>query len=280
MNVNANLTNVSTLLELAKFGNQAIDLLTGNSDSALDVDFAGLLNARTGLVNGRNPTLFDPESGYRMMSRINEFEVSFKAQHAELSAMGDSVEHMEDAGRLLAEIDAATGNTDIRTRLQGFVDDYNAWVDRFAPTVAEGGVLDNIQAAEISLYELEQSVTSIFNGAAAGVSGLGELGVAIDRKTAHASLDTAKLDAVLAQNKAGAVSAIDEFSANFAKSADLLNQPDNFIPTQLDNRSRAIDFIASNRVSLQAEFGTGDAAKPGGQVARALSAYERMAALV
>ncbi len=88
------------------------------------------------------------------------------------------------------------------------------------------------------------------------------------------ALDVAKLDAVLASNKSGAVNAIDEFSANFAKSADLLNSRGNFIPNALDNRGRAIQYISDNLGNLQTEFGTGDRAQPNGQVAKALAAYE------
>jgi hypothetical protein len=79
---------------------------------------------------------------------------------------------------------------------------------------------------------------------------------------------------VLASNKSGAVNTIDEFSANFAKSADLLNSRGNFIPNALDNRGRAIQYISDNLGNLQTEFGTGDRAQPNGQVAKALAAYE------
>ncbi|MBK9522264.1 MAG: hypothetical protein IPO13_11765 [Rhodocyclaceae bacterium] len=85
-----------------------------------------------------------------------------------------------------------------------------------------------------------------------------------------------ELNAILATNKHGAVAAIDAFSANFAKSADLLNSEGNFIDNAIDNRSRAIAYISDNKASLQAEFGTGDAATPRADVAKALAAYELM----
>jgi hypothetical protein len=210
-----------------------------------------------------------------MMSLINQSEINFKAQYAELSQMGSSVENLEAVGERLSEIDTTSANAEIALQLQDFVDQYNTWVSRFAPDIQADGVLANVQAAEVSLYELEQSVKNIFNGAAQGVDGLNDLGITIDPVDKQASLDVAKLNTLLAANKSGAVSAIDEFSANFAKSADLLNAADNFIPTQLDNRSRAIHYIADNKSNLQAEFGVGKSAEPTPAVAKALAAYEQ-----
>lgn len=139
-----------------------------------------------------------------------------------------------------------------------------------------GGLLAGTQAAEISLYELKQSVENRFNGAMHGVQGMRELGLTIDPKTNQTSFDVAKLDAVLANNREGAVSAISEFSGNFAKSAKLLASSNNFIPNRLNNLDRVIDYIADNKTSLQAEFGLGDPAKPSPLVAKALAAYQQM----
>ena len=55
-----------------------------------------------------------------------------------------------------------------------------------------------------------------------------------------------KLDAALASNKDGAISTIQEFIANFAKSAELLNSANNFIPNRLANLDRVIDYITDN----------------------------------
>jgi hypothetical protein len=280
-----NISPANILMEIASFRSQALSSLmslsSDQSDSSSTSDFAKILGMKTGEADstqenttGRNMSLRDPEAAYDMMTQINKFDVTFKAQFSELSQLGDSVEQMEAVGGQLSEIDPATDNAAIQAKLQDFVSQYNTYVDRFTPDVQTGGMLDNVQAAEISLYELEQSVTNMFNGATDGVRGMGALGISIDPVTHRASLDSSKLDSVLASNKSGAVNAIDEFSANFAKSADLLNAKGNFIPNSLDNRGRAIQYISDNIASLQSEFGTGDSAKPTGQVARALAAYE------
>ncbi len=234
-------------------------------------------NANTALSPaGRNLALFDPESAYRMMTLINGKEALYKAQFSELSEMGSDVVEMQGIGQNLGGITTDTGNDGIRSQLQNFVEEYNAWVQRFTPATQSGGLLADTQAAQMSRWELDQSIDYMFFGAEYGLHGLADLGLTTDPATGQASLDTSKLDATLAGNKQGAVDAIQEFSARFAEAARLLNASGNFIPKQLDNLDRVIDFIADNRTSLTAEFGTGDPAKPTGQVAAALAAYNQV----
>lgn len=253
--------------------------LSANSGSALD--FLNTLNGtattsahETGLsASGYNLSLFDPESAFTMMSVINTRDVTYKAQFSELSAMKTAVSGMQDAAQTLGSVDSTQPDTAVRTQLQTFATAYNAWITRFDDTVKDGGLLDGTQAAEISLYELEQSVENIFNGAADGFHGLADLGFTIDPVTNLASLDVSVLDSALASNKTGVINTIDQFSANFAKSAELLNASDNFIPNRLANLDRVIDFLDENMSSLQAEFGLGSPAKRSAEVARALAAY-------
>jgi len=224
---------------------------------------------------GRNMALADPESAYKMMTVINKDDVSYKAQFSELSQMKSSVFQMQDAGQGLGSIALSTGNDSIKSQLQDFVGQYNSWIQRFNPDIQQGGLLADTQAAQASRFELEQNVNNRFFGIKDGVHGLSDIGITIDPNTRLAAMDTAKLDSLLATNKQGVVDTVHEFSANFAKSASLLNSDGNFILKQLDNLNRAIHFIADNKASLQAEFGTGNAAKPAGQVAQALAAYNQ-----
>lgn len=224
---------------------------------------------------GRNMALPDPESAYKMMTVINSDDVYYKAQFSELSQMKSAVFQMQDAGQGLGGIALSTGNDNIKSQLQDFVGQYNSFIQRFDPDMQQGGLLADTQAAEASRFELEQNVNNRFFGAKDGVHGLSDLGITIDPNTRLASLDTAKLDSLLAINKQGVVDAVQDFSANFSKSASLLNSDGNFILKQLDNLNRAIHFIADNKASLQTEFGTGNAAKPAGQVAQALAAYNQ-----
>ena len=224
---------------------------------------------------GRNMALPDPESAYKMMTVINNDDVYYKAQFSELSQMKSAVFQMQDAGQGLGGIALSTGNDNIKSQLQDFVGQYNSFIQRFDPDMQQGGLLADTQAAEASRFELEQNVNNRFFGAKDGVHGLSDLGITIDPNTRLASLDTAKLDSLLAINKQGVVDAVQDFSANFSKSASLLNSDGNFILKQLDNLNRAIHFIADNKASLQTEFGTGSAAKPAGQVTQALAAYNQ-----
>ncbi len=233
------------------------------------------------LVNGLSPTgrnmaLFDPESAYNMMSLINNNDVLYKAQFSELSEMKSYLSGMQENGKSLGNIDASTSNDSIKTQLQNFASQYNAWRQHFDEDMQPDGLLASAQAAQVARYELDQSIKNIFNGAADGLRGMSDLGLSIDPSTKLATFDPAKLDSVLASNKQGAIHALQQFSANFARSAELLISKGNFILDRLDNLDRVIDYFADNKTALQAEFGLGDTAKPTGQVAQALDAYQRI----
>lgn len=259
-----------TRLSPAQLSSDPLSLLIQSSNINQSSSTKGISPA------GRNMALADPESAYKMMTVINKKDVYYKAQFSELSQMKSAISQMQDAGQSLGSMALSTDNGSIKSRLQAFVGQYNNWIQRFGPHLQKGGLLSDTQAAQVSQYELEQNVSNRFFGIKDGVHGLDDLGITIDPNTRLASLDIAKLDSLLAANKQGAVGAVQEFSANFAKSASLLNSDNNFVLNQLDNLNRAIHYIADNKDSLQKEFGTGDAAKPTGQIAQALAAYNRI----
>lgn len=252
----------------------------GSSDSTLLTPSVGasssVVNVKGLSATGRNTALADADSAYRMMSTINNMEIVFKAQYWELSQMKADVSQLQDAGKNLAGISSSTGNDSTKLRLLGFVGQYNNWVRRFSPDTQQGGLLAGTQAAEASQYELEQNLKNRFFGAGDGVQGMGDLGLMIDPVTHLASLDTARLEAMQASNRQGVVNTVQTFGENFAKSAGLLVSDGNFFSKQLGNLDRGIHYIEDNTAALQQEFGTGDAAHPGGQVAAALADYNRM----
>lgn len=256
------------------------DFLTGSVGAqSVSSDLMSMLGLNTsqGLsASGRNLSLFDPESAYTMMSDINTKDVTYKAQYSELSEMKTAVSSMQQAGLTLGGVNESLDNNAIKNQLEAFAAKYNDWIKRFDGTVKSDGLLAGTQAAEISLYELEQSVENIFNGAKDGFHGLRDLGFSIDPKTNLGSLDAGKLDSALATNRTGAINTLTEFSANFAKSAELLNSSNNFIPNRLANLDRAIDYISDNKPSLQAEFGLGEPARPSEQIAKALATYNQV----
>lgn len=242
-----------------------LDQLTGSSS----------LGGVNGLFNtGRNTSLFDPESAYQMMSFINKQDVMFKAQYSELTDMGSYVSKLQQGAANLQGLSASTSDGEVKTQLQKFVSQYNDWVKKFDDDMTSGGALNGVQAAEESRYELEQSMNNMFNGAADGFNGLPSLGITIDPNTHLAKIDDTQLNAALASNKQGVVNTVQQFAGNFAKSAELLNSPGNFISNRLNNLSGAIQYIGSNESALQKEFGTGDSYKPTGAVAQAAAAYD------
>lgn len=294
-----NLSPASILLDLASFRSQALGSLIGSgadgkSDALWQTVFKGVTSdsasasplsivSKGGEVSdvkglsssGRNLGLFDPESAYKMMSVINNNDVSFKAQFSELSQMKSYVSQMHDAGQHLGSISESSSDESVAAQLQEFVGQYNGWVQRFNPDMEQGGAMADAQAAQISRYELDQSIKNPFNGARDGVHGLADLGISIDPNTKLASLDTGRLNSLLANNRKGAIDTVQEFSANFAKSAELLNSAGNFIPNRLNNLDKVIDYFAEHKRDLQQEFGTGDVAKPSGTIAQALAAYQQ-----
>lgn len=252
----------------------------GESANPLDFLTSDGSSAATGFsAMGRNSTLFDPESAYRMMSVINSKDVTYKAQYSELSEMKSYLAGMQQEAQSLGRLDAATDNEIIRSRLEGFAGQYNEWIRRFDGDLQAGGLLAGTQAAQIAQWELEQSVENLFNGARDGLHGMRDLGFTLHAVTNLAELDVARLESVLGGNKPGAIATLQEFGADMAKAVELLNSNGNFLHNQLGNLDRAIDYIGDNKVALQAEFGLGDATRPTGQIAKALASYEQIYAM-
>lgn len=241
--------------------------------SSLDALLDSAAGAGGVSATGRNMALFDPESAYRMMTGINRFAVNFKAESSELSDMKSYVSTLQQEAVKLGGTAESASNEEIRGRVQAFANAYNGWMERFGSELQDGGMLAGSQAAKMSQWELEQSIANPFNGAMNGVHGMADLGLSIDPVTRLATVDNARLEATLAGNKTAAIGALHEFTANFAKSAELLNSAGNFITNRLDNLTRAISYIDANMTSLQSEFGLGDPATPTGQVAKALANY-------
>jgi hypothetical protein len=130
------------------------DFFTGTQSGSNDLlSQLGQSSTTAGLsASGRNLSLTDPESAYKMMSLINSQDSTYKAQFAELSEMEKAVAGMQQAGQTLGTTDVTMSNEAITAKLQEFAGKYNDWVNRFDGSVKANGVLAGTQAAEISLY--------------------------------------------------------------------------------------------------------------------------------
>ena len=125
---------------------------TSNSAQTDAVSLLAQSNQAPGLTAaGRNQALFDPESAYKMMTGINNRDVLHKAEFSEMRKMSGYVEQIEAVGQGLGSITTSTPNSDIQAQLQSFAAEYNTLAQRFRPSVQNGGMLDGVQAAEISL---------------------------------------------------------------------------------------------------------------------------------
>ena len=252
----------------------ALDFLSNTVEATATTSLPGLS------AGGYNLSLLDPVSAFTMMSKVNTLDVTYKAQFAELSEMKEAVTSLDTAGKTLGDtVDPTSDDAAIKAQLQKFTDQYNAWIKEFDATVQTGGVLNGTQAAEVTLSELRQAVENRFNGAATGFNGLADLGLTIDPTTHLATLDTNRLNNALANNRNGVVETLDQFSANFVKSADLLTSGNNFLENRLSNLDRVIDYLTANKTSLQTEFGTGAPPKISDGIAAALAIYNKTFAL-
>jgi len=286
-----NTSSVSIHMSIANFRTQMLsslmDLGSDSNSSFADIvsglQVGGGKTALTGnsgmganpgsAVAGFNMALNDPMSAYTMMTRINVLDVTYKAQYSELSNMDAYLPRLADAARQLGNTAIADSDDSIKAKLEDFIQQYNAWVQRFRSDVQPSGVLAQVQAGELPLYELDQVVESRFIGAKNGLNGLADLGISIDASTGLLSVNTGQFDAALKNNRQALVDAIGEFTVKFAAEANLLASDDNLIQHRLDNLGGAIAYIDGNVGSWRKEFGSGDAAHPTGSIAQALAAY-------
>lgn len=241
---------------------------TGQTGTAFADILAGLQSS-----SGSTAASTGGGDGYALLNRIDELATTFKAQYAELSHMEEALPALKKAGDKLNAA-AQAGSGDLAAQVQAFADQYNAWVQRFGPDVQSGGVLAGVQAAEVSVYELNQAITDRFLGAEEGYNGLADLGIAIDPDTKQMTVDKTKLDAALARDPLGSQETLADFGAHFSQAAGLLAADNNIVRHRLDNLNSAIGYIDANSSAWQQEFGGGSS-----NVASALNAYNTTSGL-
>jgi len=266
-------------------------LLNPKAGSSFDIVqlASGYINSQSGLTGvsgvdtipglsaiGRNLSLSDPESAYKMMTEINRRSVEYKAQYATLSDMQTGVGQLSQAAEQLGEITATSSFATVKSQLQRFTDQYNSWRREFDTDSQDPELLGNTQAAQAARHTLQASISNPFHGANQGLQGLAALGLDIDPVTKMAKLDVAKFEQTWAQQPANAAAAINNFSSNFSAATKLLSANGNFFQKQLSNLDRAIDYIQSNQSALQAEFGLGDPPKLSNRLSQALAEYQKM----
>jgi flagellar capping protein FliD len=232
-------------------------------------------NAPTSTVpTGLDATQAFSRPGQNVVTIINRTDVSFKAQFSELSELKSTLAREGESAQQLASLDEKSSSAEIKSKLMEFIAAYNAGVNRFAPDVAQGGVLEASHEAERARFATRRDIADPLVGALDGLrGGMSALGVAVDPKTGLASIDETQLDNVLAQDTDNDVHTIVDFANRFAQTTAKLNSTGNAQDKQLTNLDRAIHWIADNRESIAQEFGPGAAAKPNNAFAKAAAAY-------
>lgn len=268
---------VSSLLNpKANTGFDIAQLASGYINSQSGVAGLAATNAVPGLsAIGRNMSLPDPESAYKMMTEINRRSVEYKAQYATLSDMQAGVNQLGQSANLLGNLSEDSEFAAVKSQLQRFADQFNSWWREFDADSKDPELLGNTQAAQAARHVLQASIGSPFHGASQGLQGLAALGIEIDPVTKMTKLDLTKLEQVWTQQADKALAAIKDFSHHFSAAANLLSANGNFFQKQLSNLDRAIDYIQSNQTDLQAEFGLGDPPKLSDRLAKALEEYQK-----
>jgi hypothetical protein len=285
LSLNINQFKTQALQSLFSFdaSPDALGLLSPASDTSdiFEKMFAAAKNAPS--ATSTTPSGLDalqPFSypGQNVVTVINRVDVSFKAQFSELSQLKSTLAHEQDSAQQLATIDEHTSSADIKSKLTDFIATYNAGVNRFAPVVAAGGVLEGSQEAGRARFATRRDISDPLIGAVDGLrGGMSALGIAVDPRTGLASIDEAQLDAVLAKDTDADMHTIVDFAKTFMQTTAMLNSKGNQQDNQLANLDRAIHWIADNRVSVEKEFGPGEAARPNAAFAKAAAAYSLFA---
>ncbi len=288
-------------LQVAALKSQSLQILasstqasaTTNTASALDTLGSASLPAPTQQTSpmaipgmsatGRITSLHDPESAYRMMSIINQAEASYTGQRNSLTEMRDMLKELRQEAHGLVK-QAKNPENDVQTlstALGQFKEAYNTWISTFSNDLASGGVLHGNQAATVVRTGLRNIVTDIFHGAAHGFQGLGDLGLNINGHDQLANFNAKEFTQTATRNIDAVRDTINQFAMRFEQATTLFSAAGNFIDNRQNNLQRALEFIASNKPALQAEFGLGDPAKPVGDsppTRTALASYSKTSA--
>ncbi|MFL6658874.1 MAG: flagellar filament capping protein FliD [Massilia sp.] len=264
-------TDAASLLGLPQFG------------SMLD-QFSAALGGSS-LPTPTTPTGLDASQpfsmpGQNMVTVLNRVEYTFKAQYAELGEMHQSLTQYQHDAQKLAGLTADTPIADLKSALQQFVISYNAGVNRFAPDVTKGGILEGSWEATRARFATERDISYVLNGAEVGLKGgLEALGITTDKASGLASVNQEQLDAALARDPHAVAAALAAFGSTFVKTVDTLNGDGHAQQRQMANLDRAVHWIDDNKASVQQEFGPGAAATPDDAFSKAAKRYDEMAKL-
>jgi hypothetical protein len=237
------------------------------------------------LPTSTTPSALDAAGGFsrpgqNMVTVLNRVEVTFKAQFSELGEMRHSLVSEQQAARRLSALGADSSSADIKAELAHFVDTYNAGVNRFAPAVDKGGILEGSWEAARARFATQRDISYVLNGSEAGIKGdLAKLGITTNAKTGLASIDSATLDRALSQDKGHVLASVTAFANTFVTTVDYLNAKDHSQQRQMANLDRAVHWIGEHKAEVQKEFGPGAAATPNEAFAKAASLYDAMANL-
>ena len=218
--------------------------------------------------------------GQNMVTVLNRVEVTFKAQFSALGEMRHSLVAEQAAANKLTGLSTDSSSADIKAGIAHFVDTYNAGVNRFAPAVDKGGILEGSWEAGRARFATERDISYILNGSEVGIKGnLTQLGISTDPKTGLASIDDARLEVALAKDQVHVLASVTAFANTFVTTVDFLNAKGHSQQRKMANLDSAVHWIGDNKAAVQKEFGAGAAATPNAAFAKAAAHYDEMASV-
>jgi hypothetical protein len=170
-------------------------------------------------------------------------------EHPEIAKIKNGAAAIQAAGKSLDGVNASTDAESIKAHLQTFAAKYNEWIAGVDGAAKNDALQAGIRTAGTSLNEIRQSVEKIFGAAKDSFHSLHDLGFSIDPNTNLASIDTGKLDTLLATQKNAAINGIHQFRADFAKTIEPLNLASNMADKPSAYLSKALAAYAQTQRS-------------------------------
>lgn len=227
-----------------------LDSLGGISDSDTALSDKGVLS--TGSTSALDN--FFGDGSNLLLQAFNARETSYSKELARLDEMQDEIADLSATAKSLQAITTDSSNADIKSALQDFVQQYNAWDTEFDADVGTGGKLQDSQPANMARFSMLRDVNDIFNGRGNGGlgSGMSELGIEVGAD-GQIRFDTAKFDQAMATDKTAAVKTIINMAQSMSRDADSLASDGKPLANRIDRLEDALGFIDENKPSIEAQ---------------------------
>lgn len=226
------------ILALQQWQNDQMQTLLGNS-------------SKTSSSSGTtfNASAADAMGDYGMSQVVEAFAQKRELYTEQLSELGkfrSAIDGMEEKAAALKGVTTDSSADDIKAAAKKFISEYNAYVNTFAADFQKGGLLADIQNAQIAKFSMERDAGSVFNGAGSiGFGGLANAGIT-QNKDGTLTMDEAAFDKALSSNKKGVVAGLNDLGTNMEATAKMLVSDGKFLDNIQNKYKDALTWIDQN----------------------------------